>query len=152
MKKQTYANIIIRSALALALALAVWSPLQSQAAGPVEEKSIKKTEMMEDCREMMERKQKMMAEIKAQDAQLNAQVAEMNSAPTDKKLDLIAAVVTRMVEQRSAMHEQMGKMHEGMMAHMMQHMRMGDESMSQCPMMKGMKGMKGMKSSDDKLK
>lgn len=40
-KKQTYANIIIRSALALALTLAVWSPLQSQAAGPVPDCTVK---------------------------------------------------------------------------------------------------------------
>jgi hypothetical protein len=41
-------------------------------------------------------------------------------------------------------------MHEEMMDHMMQHMQMGKESMSQCPMMGGMKGMKGMKGMDDK--
>jgi hypothetical protein len=28
-----------------------------------------------------------------------------------------------------------------MMKHMMQHMQMGKDSMSQCPMMRGMKGM-----------
>jgi hypothetical protein len=28
-----------------------------------------------------------------------------------------------------------------MMKHMMQHMQMGKESLSQCPMMKGLKGM-----------
>ncbi len=33
---------------------------------------------------------------------------------------------------------------------MMQHMQMGKDSMSQCPMMKGMKGMEGMKGMDKK--
>lgn len=133
---KTYANILIRFTLALTLALAVWSPLQSQAADPVEGKSMEEAKMMEDCQEMMEKKQKMMAEIKTQDAELTAQVASMNSAPADKKLDLIAAVVTRMVAQRTVMHERMGKMQDGMMTHMMQHMQMGKESISQCPMMK----------------
>ena len=36
------------------------------------------------------------------------------------------------------------KMEEAMMQHMMQHMQMGKESLSQCPMMKGMKTMKAM--------
>jgi hypothetical protein len=57
-------------------------------------------------------------------------------------LDLTAAVVTRMVEQRTAMHARKSKMQDEMMTHMMQHMQMGKNSMSQCPMMKGMKGMK----------
>ena len=35
----------------------------------------------------------------------------------------------------------MAKMQEVMMKHMMEHMQMGKESMSQCPMMKDMKGL-----------
>ena len=97
--------------------------------------------MMERCQEMKEQKQKMMEDMKAQDAELTGQVAQMNSAPEDKKLGLIASVVTRMVEQRTAMDERMAKMQEEMMKHMMEHMQMGKESMSKCPMMKGMKGM-----------
>jgi uncharacterized protein (DUF2336 family) len=99
--------------------------------------------MMESCRQMKEKKQKMMEDMKAQDAQLTQQVADMNAAPEDKKVGLMAAVVTRMVEQRIAMDAQMAKMHEEMMQHMMQHMQMGKDSMSKCPMMKGMTGMGG---------
>ena len=90
---------------------------------------------------MKKQKEKMMEEVKAQDAELAAHVAKMNSAPEDKKLDLVAAVVTHMVEQRIAMNARMEKMHAEMMKHMMQHMQMGKESMSQCPMMKGMNDM-----------
>jgi hypothetical protein len=36
------------------------------------------------------------------------------------------------------MDAQMAEMDEAMMKHMMQHMQMGKESMSQCPMMKDM--------------
>ena len=94
--------------------------------------------MMACCQEMKEQKEKMMEEMKAQDAELTAQVAKMNSAPEDKKMNLMAAVITRMVEQRIAMDAQMAKMHEEMMKHMMAHMAMGKDSMMQCPMMKGM--------------
>jgi len=45
-----------------------------------------------------------------------------------------------MAEQRVAMDARKAKMDE----EMMQHMQMGKDSMSQCPMMKDMKGMKDM--------
>jgi hypothetical protein len=41
-------------------------------------------------------------------------------------------------------NKQMEKMYGEMMKHMMEHMQMGKESMSKCPMMKGMKDMKTM--------
>ena len=56
-------------------------------------------------------------------------------------MGLMAAVITHMVEQRIAMDARKAKMEEEMMKHMMEHMQMGKESMSQCPMMKGVKGM-----------
>jgi hypothetical protein len=87
---------------------------------------------------MKEQKQKMEADIKAQDAQLTEQLTEMNRAPKEKKMALMAAVLTNMVEQRITMDARKARMEEEMMQHMMQHMQMGKESMSQCPMMKGM--------------
>jgi hypothetical protein len=55
-------------------------------------------------------KGQMMSNWKDQDAELDKLVAEMNSAPADKKLDAVVAVLTKLVEQRKAMHEQMQKM------------------------------------------
>jgi hypothetical protein len=55
-------------------------------------------------------KGQMMSNWKDQDAELDKLVAEMNSASADKKLDAVAAVLTKLVEQRKAMHEQMQKM------------------------------------------
>jgi len=97
--------------------------------------------MMEGCQEMKEQKQKMKEDIEAQDAALTEQIAKMNSAPDDKKMSLMADVITQMVEQRITMDARKAKMEEAMMRHMMEHMQMGKESMSQCPMMKGMEGM-----------
>ena len=142
MKRQTNASLVIRSSLALALALAIiWSPLQARSAEPAKGDNMTEAKLMERCQEMKEQKQKMMEDMKAQDAELTGEVARMNSAPEDKKLGLIASVVTRMVEQRTAMHERMAKMQEEMMKHMMEHMQIGKESMLQCPMMKEIKGM-----------
>jgi hypothetical protein len=52
----------------------------------------------------------MISNWKEQDAELDKLVAEMNSAPAEKKLDVVAALLTKLVEQRKAMHEQMQKM------------------------------------------
>jgi hypothetical protein len=144
MKKQIHTNLLLRSSLALVLALAIWSPVQARSEEPAEGQKMTEAKMMEQCQEMKAQKAKMKADMKAQDAQLTEQLAQMNSAPTDKKLDLMAAVLTQTVKQRIAIDARKAKMEEAMMQHMMQHMQMGKESMSQCPMMKDMKGMKGM--------
>ena len=143
MKSQTHTNPVIRSSLALALALAIWSPVQARSADPAERKMmdatmIMETNMMQRCQALKEQKEKMMADRKAQDAELTEQLAKMNRAPVDKKMDLMAAVITPMVEQRITMDARKAKMEEEMMKHMMQHMQIGKESISQCPMMKGM--------------
>ena len=150
MKNQTNTNLLLRSSLALVLALAIWSPVQTRSAEPadgkmmMEGKMMTETNMMQRCQEMKEQKEKMMADMKAQDAELAVQVAKMNSAPEDKKMSLMADVITHMIEQRIAMDARKAKLEEEMMQHMMQHMQMGKESMAQCPMMKGMKDMKDM--------
>ena len=97
--------------------------------------------MMEGCQEMKAQKESIKADMKAQDARLTEQMTAMNRAPDNTKVPLMAAVLTQMVEQRIAMDARKAKMEEAMMKHMMQHMQMGKESMSQCPMMKGMKDM-----------
>jgi len=138
MKNQTETNLVIRSSLALVLALAIWSPVQTRSAEPAGGKNMTEAKMMERCQEMMEQKQKMKEDMKAQDAELTEELTKMNSAPEDKKMGLMAAILTHMVEQRITMDARKAKMEEEMMKHMMQHMQIGKESISQCPMMKGM--------------
>ncbi len=135
-------KFLLRASLPLALALALWSPALAQSPEPAGGKMTMegKGKMMERCQEMKEHKQKMMAEMKTEDAELTAQVAAMNSASESNKPGLMAAIVTRMLEQRIARDEHKAKMEEEMMQHMMQHMQNKDD-MSACPMMKGMDGM-----------
>ena len=80
----------------------------------------------------------MMSKWKEQEAELDKLVADMNNAPSDKKVDAIAAVVTKLVEQHKAMHERMQKMMTeggkdmmkmGRMMMMMRMMRMMDRMM-----------------------
>jgi hypothetical protein len=149
MKHHTNPHLVICSGLALAFVLTVWSPVQAQSAAPAEVKHPMDATMMDRCQKMKQQKQKMMADMKVQDDQLMEQVAEMNRAPHDKKIGLMAAVLTHMAEQRIAMDARKAKMDEEMMQHMMEHMQMGKDSMSQCPMMKDMKSMNDMGDKSD---
>lgn len=105
-------NFFTRSCLALVLVVSVgfWAPLRAQTASPA-----RGGMMMPYPESMMEGHQAMMAEIKKQNDALATQVAEMNKAPQDKKLDLLSAIVTRMIEQRISMDELMAKMNREMM-------------------------------------
>lgn len=78
-------------------------------------------QMMPQHRQMMEQ---MKQKVKAQDQELNALVEKMNRAPRDKKVDLLADIVSRMVQQRTEFVNQMEKMQQEHMMHhqhMMQH-------------------------------
>ena len=141
MSRRTPIKFAIVSGLALAVALAVSSRAQAGTAAPPDAQHMTDAQMKGHCQDMKAQKLKMKDDMKAQDAELNELVGKMNRAPDDKKPGLMAAVVTQIVEQRTAMDVRHGKMDDEMMTHMMQHMQMGKDSMSQCPMMKDMKTM-----------
>ena len=113
----------------LATLVAVTLPLAAVTAEDSSETET--TDQKQEQNSRMMGKGQMMSNWKDQDAELDKLVAEMNSAPADKKLDAVAAVLTKLVEQRLAMHEQMQKMmsaneKEGMgMCRMMMDMDMG---------------------------
>jgi hypothetical protein len=109
----------------LATLIAATLPLTAIPAEDTGETTDQKQEQSSDTMGM---KGKMMSNWKDQDAELDKLVAEMNSAPADKKLDVVAAVLTKLVEQRKAMHEHMQKM---MSAN-------EKEGMGMCRMMMGM--------------
>ena len=132
-------KFVIRSIAAFALTLTVLSPAQVRSAEPAKGKSMTELKLMERCQELKEQKQRMKEDMKAQDAELAELVAKLKSAPADKKMDLLAAVVTQMGEQRIAMDARKARMDEDMMNHMMQHVQMGKDSLSECPLMNGMK-------------
>jgi len=138
MRNHVKLSLAIGTMLALALVIFNWSPLKSQTPTPGAEMMKMEGKMMEHCKAMMDEKAKMSAEMKAQDADLTAQAAAMNAAPESKKLDLLSDLVTHMLQHRAEMNTRMEKMQGDGMKHMMQHMELGEASMSQCPMMKGM--------------
>ena len=68
---------------------------------------------------MMQMHKKMQEEMNAMDAETDKLVTEMNQATGQKKIDAMAALLTRLVAQRKMMNEKMGAMHTEMMQAMM---------------------------------
>ena len=119
-------RVINISSLALTLAMVICLPAQAESTAAVQKKSGEAPNAMEGCHSMHAEKQKMLDDIKAQDAVLTEELAKMNSAPDDKKVGLMATLVTHIVEQRIAMDERRAKMEDMMM----QHMQMRTEAIS----------------------
>lgn len=133
MKIKNMQSLLIRSGILFAVAFG--SPLQAQP-DPGAKGRMMDGKMMDwkgTESQMTERRQKMMADVKAQDEVLKDLVAKMNSAPDDKKLALMANVVTLLVEQRVAVNERRSSMMDEMFNHMMWHTRMGMENILHCP-------------------
>jgi len=128
-------TVVTRSGLALALELASCSPAQLGAAESLNEKDLTESTMMEHCAEMKAQKQKMNDDIKLQSTDLADKMATMNEVPADQKLTLLAAIVTKMAEQKSIMDERKANMEEQLMTHIMQHLSMNKGTMAKCPMM-----------------
>ncbi|NQV34620.1 MAG: hypothetical protein HQ515_18145 [Phycisphaeraceae bacterium] len=135
MKNHMNMKFVAGSTATLVLALAVWSPILQSAEHPSEHPS--KNAKMKSCQAMTAEKQKLAKDLKAQDSELNRQVARMNRAPANKKVDLMAAIITRLVTQRTVMNARQARLQEGMMQHVAQHIQMGKESLSQCSVIKG---------------
>jgi len=138
MKLPANNNLLIRSALILALA--VCSPVQAQ---PPEGRGMMKGKMMGYCREMIEHRQQMNEAFKTQNAALTEQLAKLKSAPDDKKMEQMTALVTLIAEQQIAMNAHRENMHDLMTKHMLRHVELGQKSMEDCPILK-------MKDTDDK--
>jgi hypothetical protein len=132
-------NIFLRIGALCTLALSGAVGVMAQHEDHIPAKDAKDAgRMMADCKDMMAQKQKIKADVKAQDSQLALELGRMNRAPSDKKVDLMATLLTRMVEQRLSMDARKEKMEEEMMQHMMRHMSMEKGAMADCPMMKKM--------------
>ncbi|MEI6562378.1 MAG: hypothetical protein WCO68_09905 [Verrucomicrobiota bacterium] len=91
--------------------------------------------------EMMQWHQKMMEKIKAQDAEMDKLVQEMNAASGDKKVDAIAAIVNKVMEERKAWHSEMEMRHKKMME-WMQAAKPTPESEKASPTPEAQKGKK----------
>lgn len=58
--------------------------------------------------------EQMAEQIKAEDAELEQLLTQMTNAPAAQKVDAVSAVVSKLVEDRLAMHQRFEAMHEHM--------------------------------------
>ena len=68
---------------------------------------------------MMQMHAKMQADMKAMDDELDGLVVKMNQAGSSDKMDAMAAVITKMAQQRKMMDQKMAAMQDSMMRSMM---------------------------------
>jgi hypothetical protein len=81
---------------------------------------------------MIEAHQQMMAEMTQKDSELSELIVKLNRAPQDQKITVLTDIVTRLVDQQTAMHKGMDRMHKMMVTCMMP---MGaNKSATNCPM------------------
>jgi hypothetical protein len=105
-------------------------------------------EMM-DCKQMMAKMKEMHAKQQQMQAELDELASRMNATSGSTQQEVMAELLTKLVEQRGAMQEMMMKMQPMMMQHM-QHMQPSDEGgMSDCPMMQKMQSEKDAEASPD---
>ena len=152
MNTSKFKKFVILCSGALASAAVLFSPLPLQSGEPAEEPPGAE-KMLDSCRKIKEQKQKIQEDIKAQNAELSALARKMNGAPADLQLDLMAALVTKMIEQKAATDARRAKLEQEMMTHLMQHMQhmqKTGEPKCQCPMMKERKDLKKEKDPEEK--
>ncbi|MDQ8204308.1 hypothetical protein [Pelagicoccus sp. SDUM812003] len=116
MKKHPLAKLLTFSALALALAFTATlaTTTNTRAAEPKPGPAMKQDRNTERQLAMREHRSKLISEMKAQDARLAEQIAAIKLASDDQKMDLVVTLLSEMVEQRSAMHEDMADMMSNM--------------------------------------
>ena len=100
---------------------------------------------------MQPMREKMLAEAKAEDAALEKMVAELNKAPEGKKVDLEAAILTKLVAQHHQMLAEWEALHGRMMQFRHEHMQIGKTETSGNRMMPGMMGRNGSTAQNNSL-
>lgn len=105
MKPLPNTNALLGSKLALAMATTTGSPVRSIFANPSEQNLVKERRMAKRRPATKRKNRKFIAEMKSQGQELAALAARMNAAPDDEKMSLMAAIITRMIEQGAAMRE-----------------------------------------------
>lgn len=128
-------SLIIHPGIAMALTVFLLTPVQARGA---EDATM---EMPACCHAVMNQKQKVRDVFKAQDADINDQITRMNGAPEDKKMGLMANIITLLVEQRTARDERWSLINRKTMMQAQCPVCMMDERRAKCHKSHGWIGM-----------
>ncbi len=116
---------IVCGALSLAVVGGMVAPLTARAADKGCGNCEKPGKVAEHRREMRAMREKMLSQVRTEDAALEKMVAELNKAPEAKKVDLEAAILTKLVAQHHEMLGDWESLHAGMKKWKNEHKQMG---------------------------
>ncbi|MDD4933355.1 MAG: hypothetical protein PHO89_07830 [Methylacidiphilaceae bacterium] len=105
MSSSVWGRFAVRLGLAGAFFGTLFAQLPSAAGQPVAPPGLARPTLAQQrqIQQMQERLRKMSRE---QDDELERLLAELNGASRDKKIDLLSRIVTRLIEQRKAFHQE----------------------------------------------
>jgi hypothetical protein len=119
MTTQPQTTFLFRSSLALIIALALGASAIGQPADTTDGKPLLQAQAPRADEGMARQRHQMMEDMRAQDIELTKAVVKMNGAPKDKKLALMADIITQMVKQRADTNSRMEEMQEQVMHYML---------------------------------
>lgn len=132
-----------RLGISLILALVSSAPAVLLAAELPNERLTTEPTLTDHCYDLRAQRQLLHADVAAQNANLAGRISTMNSAGEGQKIDLISALITQMVGQKTVMDERKDKMEERVIRHLMEHMRaqksIDGNSIALCPLTNGLK-------------
>ena len=94
---------------------------------------------MTDCKQIMEHKQQLVSQMKQLNQQMKEQWQQVQQAEGEQKQEHLVRVVGTIVQEHQ-LRDEMGRIHDAVMSHMILHARDGDaNAVIQCPMVQDMK-------------
>ena len=115
MNHSTNSNVIIGSKLALAMSVAIGSPVRRPLGTVSNRKSVEFREMDRRCEELKIRSLKLLDGLKAEDARIALNATSMRRSASREATKRIGKVVRKMMEQQASLHSTMEKLLDAMM-------------------------------------
>jgi hypothetical protein len=115
MNHSANSNVIIGSKLALAMSVAIGSPVRPSLAVVSNRKSAEFREMDRRCEELKIRSLKLLDGLKAENARIGLNAASMRRSASREATKRVGKVVGSMLEQQASLHFKMEKLLDAMM-------------------------------------
>jgi hypothetical protein len=115
MDHSTNSNVVIGSKLALAMSVAIGSPVRRNLGTTSNRKSVEFRDTDRRCEELKNRSLKLLDGLKTENALIAIEAAKMRSAANRKATRRIGRAMKKMMEQQASMHFKMEKLLNSML-------------------------------------
>jgi hypothetical protein len=115
MAHSTSSNVIIGSKLALAMSVAVGSPVRRNLGTIYCLKSVEYKEMDRHCEELKNRSLKLLSGLRAEETLIASESANTRSSANRKAARRIGKVMKKMMQQQTSLHSRMEKLLDSML-------------------------------------